>query len=106
MPAILASRCLLHPHRESVARCPECHQAYCRECITEHDGRVMCASCLRQLTRGLERKPLRLGGLWRPFQVTFGIVVAWLLFFLLGHFLLQIPSEWHEGERAVKLLTE
>jgi hypothetical protein len=39
-------RCQQHPHREAVARCPNCSQSFCRECITEHDGRMLCLPCL------------------------------------------------------------
>jgi len=42
-------RCLNHTFREAVARCPECGHYFCRECITEHEDRVVCASCLRKL---------------------------------------------------------
>lgn len=105
MPALVATRCLLHPQRESVARCPECRQAYCRECITEHDGRVICAACLRRLTRPVQRRPVRLGWLLRPVSMVVGLLVGFLFFHLLGLVLLQIPSEWHEGNEAIKLLT-
>lgn len=105
MSTLIAARCLLHPERESVARCPECRQAYCRECITEHDGRVICAACLRKLTRKPERRPVRLGWLFRPVHLATGLLVGWFLFYTLGRLLLQIPSEWHEGSEAIKLLT-
>ena len=39
-------RCFNHTSREAVARCPECGRFFCRECITEHDDRVLCAVCL------------------------------------------------------------
>lgn len=106
MSPVVAARCLLHPHRESVARCPECRQAFCRECITEHAGRVICAACLRKLTPPLVRTPRRVGWLIRPLQLGSGLVVGWLCFYLLGRLLLQIPSEWHEGTKAIRILTE
>ena len=44
--------------REAVARCPECTQFFCRECITEHDDRVLCSACLKKLARvPLTRRP-------------------------------------------------
>jgi hypothetical protein len=46
MTAVAHQRCLHHHEREAVARCPECGHYFCRECITEHDERVICASCL------------------------------------------------------------
>ena len=44
-------RCFNHAGREAVARCPECGQFFCRECITEHEDRVLCSACLKKLTR-------------------------------------------------------
>ncbi len=41
-------RCFNHAGREAAARCPGCRRFYCRECVTEHDGRVLCAECLRR----------------------------------------------------------
>jgi len=39
--------CVIHPDRQSVARCPSCKQFFCSECITEHEGKLTCASCLQ-----------------------------------------------------------
>ena len=47
--AVAARTCKIHPAREAVARCPECSSYYCRECITEHEFRMVCASCLAKL---------------------------------------------------------
>ena len=51
MQNLAHQRCFNHAVREAVARCPECGQCFCRECITEHDDRVVCAACLKKLTR-------------------------------------------------------
>ena len=51
MAAVALQRCLHHGEREAIARCPECGSFFCRECITEHDERVLCASCLAKITR-------------------------------------------------------
>lgn len=51
MPALIHQRCFNHATREAVARCPECSQFFCRECITEHDDRVICSACLKKLAR-------------------------------------------------------
>ena len=45
-------RCRNHERREAACRCPQCRRYYCRECVTEHDDRLLCAGCLRQLTEG------------------------------------------------------
>jgi len=102
--AFTLGHCLQHPGRESVARCPECRESFCRECITEHAGRVICAPCLRRLL--VVRLPVKRRWLgWRPpVEVAAGWFVAWLLFYSLGWVLLQIPAEWHEGTPVLKIL--
>ena len=90
-------RCKNHPNREAVARCPECVQFFCRECITEHDDRVLCTACLKNI---LLRQPLLSSHLKFPFtilQFLVGFCVIWLLFYYFGHMLLLIPSSFHEG---------
>ncbi len=49
MTELWTQRCQFHALREAVARCPECQRYFCRECVTEHDERLLCASCLRKL---------------------------------------------------------
>lgn len=39
-------RCFNHAEREATARCPVCKRDFCRECITEHNHRMLCRSCL------------------------------------------------------------
>jgi hypothetical protein len=95
---VIAPQCFNHPARESVARCPECRRCYCRECITEHEGRVICAPCLARLVRptaGRARRHLK----WvtAPLAVATGLLSAWLVFYTLGWALARIPSEFHEG---------
>jgi len=88
-------RCVNHPPREASARCPECNRFYCRECITEHADRVLCASCLARLA--LKKSATRERWSWLPRLVlaalSFAVVTFLLLFF--GNFLLSIPSSFH-----------
>ena len=93
-------RCLHHAEREAVARCPECRRFFCRECIVEHEDRVICAGCLARLTatpvsgaRGSRlRAVLPLSG------VVAGVFVAWLSFYFIGRMLLAIPSDFHASK--------
>ena len=57
-------RCYHHHGREAVVRCPECGRFYCRECVTEHDDRMLCSRCLEQITHSAAGKP---GGACKPF---------------------------------------
>ena len=93
--SIAQERCSNHPSREAVARCPECGRYFCRECISEHEGRVICAFCLKHLSLKPIRR-YRLAGLVRVAQVVAGVLLLWLSFYLLGKALLTIPSSFHE----------
>ena len=97
MNALVAQRCVYHSEREAVARCPECSRYFCRECISEHDDRVLCARCLAQRTaaKPARRSPLR--PLLRGIAALFGILVAWWFFDLMGRGLMLLPASVHEG---------
>ncbi len=97
MSALATQRCLHHPVREAVARCPECGQFFCRECITEHDDRVICSTCLKRLAAVAEKKPRSFALLLRPAQVAAGVVMAVLFFYVVGRVLITIPASFHEG---------
>jgi late competence protein required for DNA uptake (superfamily II DNA/RNA helicase) len=88
-------RCDNHPNREASARCPECGRFFCRECITEHDDRVVCASCLAKLTtkKTMDGKSWT----WAPKLGLALLAVAIVYFFLLliGNLLVSIPSQFH-----------
>ncbi len=97
MATLALQRCHNHGDREAIARCPECGSFYCRECITEHDERILCASCLAKLTRPVEATParFRLAAL-RPWLGAFsGLIVAWLCFYFIGRMLVAIPADFH-----------
>ncbi|MDB6029741.1 MAG: rhomboid family protein [Verrucomicrobiales bacterium] len=97
MGSILHQRCFNHVSREAVARCLECTQFFCRECISEHDDRVICAACLKK-EASVAAAPVRSYlWLWRLAQATAGLVTVWLFFYILGQVLLSIPSSFHEG---------
>lgn len=97
MTTLASQRCLNHGLREAAARCPECRQCYCRECITEHEDRVICAACLKKLVASapFERSGLRRMVRW--LQCAGGVAILWLFFFLLGQALLALPGSFHEG---------
>src|SRR5882672_1876313 len=97
MSTLIHQRCFHHALREAVARCPECRQFYCRECITEHDDRVICATCLKKITVATETRHVSFAWLLPLTQLSMGLAVAWFFFYLCGATLLSIPSQYHEG---------
>jgi hypothetical protein len=97
MAALTYQRCFNHVAREAVARCPECRQFFCRECITEHNDRVICAACLKKLAHLPLLKRPAFAGLVRVGQCALGLLVAWFFFHLVAELLLKLPTGFHEG---------
>lgn len=97
MESLSEARCRYHHEREAVARCPSCEHFYCRECITEHEDRVVCARCLR-LESGRKGRA-RFG--WRRIaafaQGVCGILLVWGAFYWVARLLIAIPVSIHEG---------
>lgn len=97
MPPLSQQHCLNHAAREAVAQCPECHYFFCRECVVEHDDRVLCEACLRK-----SLAPQRAA--WRPGRLigeaalgAAGLLAALLFFYWAGQLLLMIPTPFHDG---------
>jgi hypothetical protein len=97
MPSLHLQRCFNHAAREAVARCPECGRYYCRECVSEHEDRLLCAACLTKTAK----QPLRQRGGFqlagRAVMLLAGILVAWLFFYGTAALLIRIPTEYHAG---------
>ena len=89
-------RCFHHAQREAVARCPECRRFFCRECVTEHEDRVICAACLRQLATRSPRTA-RLQAARYAAACLAGFLCLWLICYGMGRILLLVPSSFHEG---------
>jgi hypothetical protein len=95
--ALHHASCLNHPRREAAARCTSCGRPFCRECVTELEGRMVCGACHREKSQ-VKEKPRRD---WAPvtagLQLIVGLGLLWLGAWVLGRVLLSIPSEFHEG---------
>lgn len=97
MPELFLQRCSNHAGREAVARCPECGRFFCRECIAEHEERVLCAACLKKLGSARRKRRSVLVNGARFAQAVFGFMIAWFFFFLIGEKLVQLPDSFHAG---------
>jgi hypothetical protein len=95
--AVHDTRCLNHRDREAVARCPSCGDFFCRECVTEHEGRVMCAKCLAGVAGRADGKRSKIS-FARPILALVSFLFACLFFFLVGRTLLLLPDSFHDGE--------
>jgi hypothetical protein len=96
---LLDQRCLNHPLREAAVQCPSCKRFFCRECVTEHQGRMICVSCVT--THIAAHPSSRLKPIW-TLTAALGLLIAWLTFYYLGQTLAKIPSEFHasSGDQA------
>lgn len=94
---IADQRCFNHPNREAAARCPECKRFFCRECITEHDDRILCSSCLKKINKKQIKHSFSFSGLIMTAQSLAGFFIVWLFLYYIGQILISIPSSFHEG---------
>jgi hypothetical protein len=99
--ALTRQRCWTHSAREAAARCPACERFFCRECVTEHDGRLLCAACLRALLVAAKPSGRRtrraLAVVWQALQVGAALALIWFFFYLCAQTLISLPSKFHEG---------
>ncbi|HYW48073.1 MAG TPA: hypothetical protein VE959_34735 [Bryobacteraceae bacterium] len=92
----LHQRCWNHEAREAVCRCPECGRSYCRECVTEHEARLLCAACLQKIERAPRaRRPGR--RVAAAVLALAGILFAWLLFYGAGEAMILITSRMEQA---------
>lgn len=101
--AVHMRRCVRHGQREAAARCPACAGFFCRECVVDHGGRVLCANCLtRETAKAPERKKVGQAAM-RGLGLALAVWVLWMMFYAGGLLLLRLPEETHaarEGNRG------
>lgn len=91
-------RCYHHQRREAVVRCPDCQRYFCRECVTEHQDRMLCSQCLGRVADDRKtRSKIWVRGFFMLTQGTLGFLLLWYAFYLVGMMLLSIPDTFHEG---------
>lgn len=95
-------RCVRHADREAAARCPACGRFFCRECVTEHDGRLLCAACIHRLQeRPEEARRLTLRAALRPAGIAVsaaaGFLLLWGFYTLAGVILSAVPHKFHDS---------
>lgn len=97
MATLTQQRCFNHAPREAVARCPGCRRFYCRECVTEHSDRLMCAACIAAEASPATVRPRSWRGLGALGQFGLGFIIVWIIFLFVGRTLLDLPADFHEG---------
>ncbi|MES1168076.1 MAG: B-box zinc finger protein, partial [Oleiharenicola lentus] len=98
MSVVAARKCVRHPAREAVARCSSCSDHFCRECVVEHRGVLLCADCLAAEAAGRQTAKRALwSGLGEVMLSVACIVFLWVVFYGFGQFIKLIPAKVHEG---------
>ena len=82
--AVLQQRCWNHDAREAVCRCPGCGRAFCHECVTEHESRLLCATCLAAVSRTAHGKRAAWRSLLPTAMLFTGFLLSWIFFFAAG----------------------
>lgn len=98
MSVIAAKKCGRHPAREAVGRCASCNDHFCRECVGEHAGVLLCAACLVRESAAAaptRRRDWRRVGEW--ILTASAVLLLWVAFYSFGQFLKIIPADVHEG---------
>jgi hypothetical protein len=95
--SLAGKRCANHPGREAAVRCPGCSGFFCRECVTEHENRMMCAPCVAK--KNIAHAAAKSGGFVWTVLSAGGFLIAWLVFYYAGVGLASLPSSFFGGER-------
>jgi len=101
MPSLAQQRCFHHAQREAAVRCPGCRRYFCRECVTEHEHRLLCKSCLDAEARDDQQRTGAPRALRRLAQLAAAVALLWVVFFMVGHALLQVPAAFHDDAPEV-----
>jgi len=82
------ARCTNHDSRQAAGLCPSCRRPFCRECLTEHEGRLTCAACLRRTAKASLTGPSLFAQARRalvvPALALAALFGSWIFFYSLG----------------------
>ena len=97
MTALSHQRCFNHSEREAAARCMSCERHFCRECVTPHEGLMICGECLEKQKENnrkskRSKSPAALIALW-----PLSLALLWLILATIGSLLTRVPSTFHDG---------
>ena len=97
MTPLVQQRCFRHDLREAAGRCPSCRRYYCRECLTEHDHRLLCVTCLAKLPVD---PPVQARRSWRLDYAypLVGLLLAFTIFYWLGQTLILASTDFRGGQ--------
>ena len=97
---VAQATCQIHFRRPAAAKCMVCKLYYCKECVTEHDGKNTCASCLKSAHEE-SATPVKHSMTWfQPMPIihlVLALILMWAVSYLVAQTLSSIPDSFHEG---------
>jgi uncharacterized paraquat-inducible protein A len=85
-------RCWNHEGREAVCLCPVCSRSFCRECVSEHESRLLCARCLQTLSEAAKPRTRAMPRVTLAALALFGFLFTWIVFFSLGEAVMTLSA--------------
>ena len=80
--------------------CPGCTRFYCRECVSEHEGRYLCTTCLKNAT-GDTSTVQKARTFIRPLlKLSFAMLLLFAFFSILGDGLSKLPTLFFEDYKG------
>ena len=81
------ARCTNHELRQASGVCPLCRRPFCKECLTEHDGRLTCASCLKRAASVVGARGAWKKRLTATAMLAAALLGSWFFFYAAGSWL-------------------
>jgi hypothetical protein len=78
------ARCTNHIDRQASGLCPTCSRPYCRECLTEHSGRLTCAACLKRAAPTAKTRARWTKHVTAPAMLLGALLASWFFFYTVG----------------------
>ena len=97
MSKLSKQHCFNHANREAIACCLECNRYFCRECITEHNGRFVCSGCLQNISDGEKSKSNSFLVIPQLIYALLAFLLLWIIFYSIGDKLQSIPTKFYKG---------
>ena len=89
-------KCFNHSGREAAARCLECKNFFCPECITEHDGRLTCSNCLyKESQKNESQSGFKIAYVFQGILTVVSVLLISIFFFFFARVLYNSPEEFH-----------
>jgi len=100
MTPFAQQRCFVHPGREAASLCLECRRSYCRECVVDHDGRLICAACLARMRAPVIRGGRLLHQTFSAVGLAFTLLLCWIIFYMAGRLLMNAEPARHSFDES------